>query len=191
MVALDDLGIRYEEITDFQLFMMLTRQLTPDDTSILLGDLNLSEYEPQINATDGTVRLYNRKNQTIIDEAIYQQIVQFLRRMHDIKRKVIITKTEHDREYMISKERRAQRYARRKKQEKSSLFPIVSALCNHEGFKYNSDTVWNVRVFVFYDSLKRIQKLTEARQLAAALYAGTIEKKSISDDALNWLGSLE
>ena len=76
MVALDDLGIRYEEITDFQLFMMLTRQLTPDDTSILLGDLNLSEYEPQINATDGTVRLYNRKNQTIIDEAIYQQIVQ-------------------------------------------------------------------------------------------------------------------
>lgn len=191
MVALDDIGIRYEEITDFQLFMMLTRQLTPDDTSILLGDLNLSEYEPQINATDGTVRLYNRKNQTIIDEAIYQQIVQFLRRMHDIKRKVIITKTEHDREYMISKERRAQRYARRKKQEKSSLFPIVSALCNHEGFKYNSDTVWNVRVFVFYDSLKRIQKLTEARQLAAALYAGTIEKKSISDDALNWLGSLE
>ena len=104
MVALDDLGIRYEEITDFQLFMMLTRQLTPDDTSILLGDLNLSEYEPQINTTDGTVRLYNRKNQTIIDEAIYQQIVQFLRRMHDIKRKVIITKTEHDREYMISKD---------------------------------------------------------------------------------------
>lgn len=34
MVALDDMGIRYEEITDFQLFLMLTRNLTPDDTRI-------------------------------------------------------------------------------------------------------------------------------------------------------------
>ena len=133
MVALDDMGIRYEEITDFQLFLMLTRNLTPDDTRIL---------------------------------------------------------TEHDREYMLAKERRAAKYARRPPHFESVLFPLISALCNHEGFKYNPDTVWDVRIFVFYDSLKRTQKITEARQLTAGLYAGTLDKKSISDDALNWLGNL-
>ena len=56
MVALDDMGIRYEEITDFQLFLMLTRNLTPDDTRILLGDLDLSAYEPQLNPQDGQLQ---------------------------------------------------------------------------------------------------------------------------------------
>ena len=91
---------------------------------------------------------------------------------------------------MLAKERRAAKYARRHPHFESVLFPLISALCNHEGFKYNPDTVWDVRIFVFYDSLKRTQKITEARQLTAGLYAGTLDKKSISDDALNWLGNL-
>ena len=190
MVALDDMGIRYEEITDFQLFVMLTRNLTPDDTRILLGDLNLSAYEPQFNPQDEQIRLYNAETQSVIDNAVYQQMIGFVRQMHNLTRKVVKTTTEHDREYMLSKERRAARYARRQSAG-SILFPLVSALCNHEGFKYNSDTIWDLRIFVFYDSVKRTQKITEARQLTAGLYAGTLDKKSISDDALNWLGSLK
>ena len=190
MVALDDMDIRYEEITDFQLFLMLTRNLTPDDTRILLGDLDLSAYEPQLNPQDGQLRLYNPKTQSVVDNAVYQQITSFIRQMHSMTKKIVKTVTEHDREYMLAKERRAAKYARRHPHFESVLFPLISALCNHEGFKYNPDTVWDVRIFVFYDSLKRTQKITEARQLTAGLYAGTLDKKSISDDALNWLGNL-
>lgn len=49
MVALDDVGIRFEDVTEFQLFIMLTRNMKPEDTSLLLGDLDLSQYELQFN----------------------------------------------------------------------------------------------------------------------------------------------
>ena len=44
MVALDDLGINFEDITEFQMFIMISKQILQEDTKILLGDLSLSDF---------------------------------------------------------------------------------------------------------------------------------------------------
>ena len=41
---LEDMGIDYMEISDFELFIMLTRGLKKEDTILLLGDLDLSKF---------------------------------------------------------------------------------------------------------------------------------------------------
>ena len=40
---LDDMGLDWVEVEDFELFMMLAQTLTPDKTSILFGELNFSK----------------------------------------------------------------------------------------------------------------------------------------------------
>lgn len=45
-----------------------------------------------------------------------------------------------------------------------------------------------MKVFAFYDSIKRVQKIQGARALMAGIYAGTIDQKKIDTDELNWMG---
>ena len=190
MVALDDLGLDYEQISDFQMFVMLAKQLPQQSTSILLGDLSLPDFEYQVSVKDGTERLFCRKNGVIIDRAIHKQVSDFIRKMHFLK-------PNHDRggdaegkRYLLERERRRMRYAKNKKFQ-SVLYPIISALCNCESFKFDMDTVWKMRIFAFYDSLRRIQKIQEAKALTAGIYAGNINAKKIDKEALNWFGALD
>lgn len=80
-----DMGVDYTKVTDFEVFVAFYRFLTPDKTSILFGDLNLSALTPDTNAVgemclvgpDGTVIDWNihRKNavdllmETLLDKA--------------------------------------------------------------------------------------------------------------------------
>lgn len=187
MVALDDIGIRFEDVSEFQLFIMLTRNLTPDDTSILLGDVDLSKYELQFNSQDGTERLYNRETKSVIDRAIYIQMTNYIRKIHDMRKNMDHGENEETRQYLLDRERRKQARNRRKK-FKSILFPLVSALVNCEYYHGSLEDVWNMKVFAFYDSIKRVQKIQGARALLAGIYAGTIDQKKIDTDELNWMG---
>jgi hypothetical protein len=52
-VVLDDMGLNWMKIEDFQLFMMLCQSLTPDKTKPLLGDLDLTKFKPICYDCDG------------------------------------------------------------------------------------------------------------------------------------------
>lgn len=190
MVVLDDLGLNFEQVTDFQMFVMLVRQLPQEDTAILLGDLCLSDFEYQVNVREGTDRLFCAKTGAVIDRAIYSQIVSYIRRTHWMKRNGDKGGNEHSRQYLIDRERRRLRYAKNKNFQ-SVLYPMVSTLCNTESFKYDMDTVWRMRIFAFYDSIRRIQKIQEAKALTAGIYSGNLNAKKIDKEALNWFGALK
>lgn len=187
MVALDDVGIRFEDVTEFQLFIMLTRNMKPEDTSLLLGDLDLSQYELQFNTQDGSERLYNRKTNSIIDRAIYVQMTDFIRKIHDMKKNMDHGANDDTRQFLIDRERRRLRYKRNRKFQ-SVLFPLISAIYNCEYYHGTLDDIWNMKVFAFYDSVKRIQKIQESRALTAGIYAGTVDSKKVEKESLNWYG---
>lgn len=190
MVALDDLGLNFQQITDFQMFVMLAKSLSTEDTSILLGDLSLPDFEYQINMADNTERLFCKKTGVIIDRAVHSQISGFIRKMHWIKKNSDKGGNEHTRQYLIDRERRRMRYSKNRKFQ-SVLYPLISTLCNCESFKYNMQTVWGLHIFSFYDSLHRIKKIEEARSLTAGIYAGRLDGKKIDQEALNWFGALQ
>lgn len=59
MVQLDDMGIDFTTITDYQLFVMMFPLLAKGDLSILFGDLDLSDIEIKDNHENGSFTLHH------------------------------------------------------------------------------------------------------------------------------------
>lgn len=185
----DNYGIYYEDISEFEFFCTLSRGFLVDETSILFGDLDFSCFDLAKNTQNGQMVLYDSIHNIIIDEALYKIITDYLRHIHNFEKRNDIAGNDHTKKYLIEKERRQQK---RKKNEKyrSMLVPLVSAMVNCEQFKYDHNTVWNLPIYVFMDSVKRIQKLKNYNQLMQGVYAGTIDSKTLSQDSFDWMGSL-
>lgn len=131
-----------------------------------------------MNVTDGTERLYSPSTKLVIDRGVHSQLSAFIRRLHWMKKNSDRGGNEHSRQYLIDRERRKMRYQRNRK-FKSVLYPLISGLCNCEYTHFDMTTVWNLRIFAFYDSLNRVKKIQEARALTAGIYAGTVNGKKI------------
>lgn len=189
LLSLHDIGVDYEEITDFQLFLLFYPTMPPDETHIVLGDVDLTKYSPEINSQNGEVILVNRETDSVIDSAIHTQITNYIRRINGLERTVMYAGNAHTKEYLIRRERRRMEQQRRKK-FKSTLSPLVSALCNCEQSKCDYRTVWGMPIYVFYDSIKRIQKIKSTNNLLTGIYSGGIDAKKIPPDSLNWLGDI-
>ena len=83
-----DMGIDYETLSDFELFVMLTRNLTPENTRLVLGDLDLSKFGLYTNKDNNELVLYDPILDIAIDKLIYMKIVEYIRRVHNIKPKI-------------------------------------------------------------------------------------------------------
>jgi hypothetical protein len=90
---------------------------------------------------------------------------------------------------MIDKARKMQMRQQNKKFE-SVMVPLVSSMVNCEQFKYNHKEVWDLPLYSFMDSVRRIQKIKNCDHLVQGIYAGNVDGKKISSDSLNWLGAL-
>ena len=75
-----DMGVYYTKVTDFEVFVAFYRFLTPDKTSILFGDLNLSALTPDTNAV-GEMCLVGPDG-TVIDWNIHRMMFEFLAASH-------------------------------------------------------------------------------------------------------------
>lgn len=71
MVQLDDIGIDFTKITDYELFLMLFPSFTLADMSILFGKINFSDISVCKSNKNGALVLYSPKNDIIIDELVY------------------------------------------------------------------------------------------------------------------------
>ena len=186
---LDNFGVDYEQISDFELFCMLCKAYPIESTSIIFDNLDFQLFKLAENTQTKSLVLYDEQNDIIIDNVIYLLLVKYLRAIHGFERKMDVAGNAHAKQYLLDKERRRlQRMAN--KEYESMLVPLVSAMVNCEQFKYDHATVWNLPIYVFMDSVKRIQKLKQYNQLMQGVYSGTIDSKTLSEDSLNWMGSL-
>jgi hypothetical protein len=84
-----DAKIDWMEISDFQLFIMLCKTLPIERTSILFGDLDLTQLKlyPHPEIEDAVI-LANKEAGIVIDEYIYMKIAEYIRKMHGFTKKV-------------------------------------------------------------------------------------------------------
>jgi len=189
--VLFDIGIDYSEITDFELFIMMSQQLSQKSTAILLGELDFQKLQPfKSSVNDELVMcdVVDGEPVVVMDRAVYSKLTARIRLMHGIKEpEVRKPSNEETKRALIDHERRRLR-RRKNKQFESQLLPMVSGMVNQPGFKYSYETVWGLPVAVFNDSVARVQRFLDYNNLMRGLYAGTISQKDISKDDLNWLG---
>lgn len=182
-----DMGLDWCNIEDFELFAMLVQTLTPDRTSILFGDLDLSKLKPFRHPQNDDIVLADKENGILIDKMIYQRIVNYLRKLHNITPKVEKTKSKTVKKWLIEEDRNRIKAAQNKP-FKSYLLPLISSVKVKQG--YTKDYVRNMGLYELFDDIARLQIIHNADHLLSGVYAGTIDIKKIDKKELNWMKEL-
>lgn len=181
-----DMGVDYTQVTDFEVFVSFCRFLTPEQTSILFGDLNFSILEPASN--DAGDLCLRGANGVTIDWNIHRMMTEFLAESHMIKKQREIPGNEGTKKMLIEWDREDRELAARRPY-KSPFVALISAMVNSAGFKYDHHTVQQLTIYQFYDAVQRIQLINSAQSLLSGIYNNPfMDSTKIDKKYLNWLG---
>lgn len=186
IVQLDDAGIDFTQINDYELFLLLFPGIKSQDTHLVFGDLNLSEFELATNNQNDTVVLWNQKTNVVIDRAIHGQIANTLRKIHHLEKNLRKPGNDEAKEYMIQRARDKQRRNRNRKTE-SQLESLIVAMVNSEQYKYDFEGTRELSIYQFNESVRQIINKVDYQNRMIGVYTGNIDSKHLSQDDLNWL----
>ena len=189
MVQLDDMGIDYTQITDYQLFMMLFPMYTKSDLSLLFGDLDTSDFGIYINQQDNSQVIYSPSNNIVIDELVYNDLADTIRKINLFEKVKSKPGNESARKYLLEKERKKQK-RNAKKPKELYLEKLVIALVNTSEFPYNYETCMDLSIYKFNQSFKQIQHKIAFDNTMIGVYAGTVDtSKMTNKDSLSWISN--
>lgn len=186
MVQLDDAGIDFSEINDYELFLLMFGGIKSQDTSLIFGDLDLSNFDIDVNEQNENIILKDKKSGVVIDRSIHWQIAETLRKIHHLKRDRRKPGNEEAKKYMIKRAREKMNRRKNKPQE-SQLEPLIVAMVNKEQFKYNYESVLDISIYQFNESVHQIINVVDYEHKMSGVYAGTVDPKNMSRDEFNWL----
>lgn len=187
MVQLDDMGIDFTTVSDYQLFMMLFPSFAQEDISILFGDLDLSDTAMYKNSQNDTLVLRSDKNNITIDELTYSLLAENIRKINGLKKDSRVPGNKEAKEFRIKLERKKQKRNADKPYE-SYLEKLVVALVNRAEFKYNYEQVNSLTIYQFNQSFEQINTSINFENTMIGVYAGTVDTSKLKDrSCLSWL----
>ena len=187
-VPLWDVGIDWNEISDFELFCMLYKQIDSEISKSIFGDFDFNDLE--LYKKDEIVVLYDEKKNIEINEEVYQHIAQYLRIIFNINPPEKITKDKFLKEMYIKKDRIDAEIKKKKQKENPSIQPLISACVNHPGFKYKLKEVLDMGIYEFYDSVARLNIYESTTAVLKGMYSGFVDSKAFKPDDFNFMREL-
>ena len=156
--------------------------------SLILKDVDLADFqEYESDKTPETI-LYDVEHDITIDRFVYGRMVDAVRKIHGFKRNNQLPANEITKMFLIDEARDEARLAS-KKEYKSTLKPLISALAVKTG-QLGSDSIWNTKINMFFDSIKRVNKIQDAELLLQGAYSGFASLKGIDKERLDWAGEI-
>ena len=183
-VQLDDAKLDWMKVTDWQLFQMVCQSFTPDQTSIVLGDLDLSQLKPHPVGETEEIVLANDDQTIIINEIMYNVLVTYLRKMHGFKKQVDKAGNSMTRKVLLNLARQDAKMAA-KKPYKSFLLPLVSSLQGRQ--KYTKDYIRNMGIYEFMNQISRAQIIVQADAALQGSWSGMVDTKKIPKETFDWM----
>lgn len=189
MVQLDDVGIDFTKINEFDLFCLLFPHLKEIDTKLVFGELDIHAFQIVENRQSGDIVIRNAESGVTIDRAAHQRIAACLRKMLNIPKVNKRPGNEEARKYMLDRARAKQRRQSRNKsrREYSQLESHIIALVNTEQFPYDYNSVRDITIFQFYSSLKQIIHKIQYDNVMIGYYAGTVKIEDLKMQDRTWL----
>lgn len=186
MVQLDDHGIDFTKINEYELFLYLFGTIKSFDTSLVFGELDLSNFQYATKDDSQNLILYDPINDIEINRVVHSEIANVLRKIHHIEKNRRTAGNEDAKKYMLERARTKQRRLKNRVED-SYLESLIVAMVNTKEFKYDFDTVRNLTIFQFNDSVRQIINKIDYDNRMIGVYSGTINAKDLSQDDLNWL----
>ena len=190
--ALWQQGTDWTKVTDYELFCQLILQLkpTPEETSLLFGDLDFSKFElfKRQRDVDGEeiedVVLLNEEQQVLIDEDVYGRISNYLRTMFNTFPKVEKAKGKTTKQWMIEEDLRK---SNERPKHSSTLLSMISFCLNHPGFKYKKSELRDIGIVEFYDSVQRLLIYESTSSLMKGIYSGFVDTSKIAREEFDFM----
>lgn len=186
MVQLDDLGIDFTSINEYDLLLILFPELKSKDTSMIFGDLDLSGFELMVNQQNNNIVLRDELNDITIDRSVYSMISNTLRKIHSLERDRRKPANEEAKKFMLERARKKLRRNKNKYHD-SQLESFIISLVNAEQFKYDFEGTRELSIYQFNVSVRQIIKKTDYEHLMFGVYSGSISAKDVKNDDLIWL----
>lgn len=176
IVFLDEIGIDFSKISDWDLFVSLVQTFPNDVSKLLFPDINFSTFKPK-NDENGNVTIVNDDG-VVISEPIYKILVMLIRKLNNLPKPQFTKIADNERQ-----KRLAIKYAKMKiekekqksqRQDVESFFmPVISFL----NTKYTLKEIEQMKIFRFWENLKRNQCIKNADHLYYGLYSGCLTLK--------------
>ncbi len=191
-LTLWEMGLDWNEVSDFELFIMLKNGINANASALMFGDLDWSKFElsQKTIGEEKKIILYDAENGIEINEEVYFHISQYLRAVFNMTPEEKITTDKILRQWYITKDQRQKAIDKEKGEESTSIQSIISACVNHPGFKYNLEELKNVGVCQFYDSVKRIQVYENTTALLGGMYSGMIDSSHLKESDYNFMKNI-
>ena len=189
-VELDDNGIDYQSITDWDLFVDTACHIPIEYSCILFGRLDFTKFKAYINDNNMKILIHEDNPDIVIDEAIYRIFVTYLRYIHFISEKV-----EYDvgnkvaKKFLLERMRRKQKkalsdYLNGRKKKHSQIADMIKYCVNNAGFKYDYTTVMNLKLNLLYESYFFLVHGDERRSVMYGVYNGTVDTSKMHDKSI-------
>ena len=156
--------------------------------SLTLKDIDLADFEEYESDRNQETILYDKEHDITIDRFVYARIVDAVRKIHGFKRNNEIPANEITKMDLIDDARDDALMASRKPY-KSVLKPLISAMAVKTG-QLGSESIWNTKINMFFDAIKRINKIQDAELLLQGAYSGFASLKGVDKTRLDWAGEI-
>jgi hypothetical protein len=156
--------------------------------SLVLKDIDFSDFKEYESDKNQETILYDEEHDITIDRFVYARMVDAIRKIHGFKRNNEIPANEITKMDLIDDARDDAMMASQKPY-KSVLKPLISALAVKTG-QLGSESIWNTKINMFFDSIKRINKIQDAELLLQGAYSGFASLKGIDKERLDWAGEI-
>lgn len=186
MVQLDDIGIDYAKITEYELFLILFQGLIHDDTSLLFEGLDLSSFVIGENKQNGELVFVDQTSDIVIDRGIYYEVGHVLRHINFFEKDVRKPGNKEARDYLLE---RARKKMKRQKRLgfNSYLERLIIALVNTEQYKYNYEDTQNLSIYQFNASFRQVSKKINYDNVMHGVYSGIVNTKDLPQESLSWV----
>lgn len=198
-VRLDDMGIDYEEMSEFEYFVFTHKSLAgfqeEYDISLLIEGVNFGKLELEKNIENGELALRDELTGVVIDRLIHGEITDFIRTTHHMPKKPEFNPgNKATKKDLIDRERRKQKREKNGKNGKkfeSHLAPVISSLVWDSGSAGDYAHIWDLTLYQLMDGLWRKRKIKEYTGVISGIYAGTVDRSKVNMDELIWHGKNE
>ena len=191
------MGIDWNELSDFNLFLLLYKDLDKDVMPCFFKDVDLTNfdvYEKSIGEKTEKV-LYNETLDVEINEEVYFHFSQYLRKVFSMNPEEKMTKDPTLKQWYIRKDEQQlendRKLAEKGEVKSRSILPLISACLNHPGFKYNLEELKDVTIGQFYDSVSRLQVYENTTALLKGVYSGFVDSKGIKSENYNFMKEIK
>lgn len=213
-----DLGIDYTTIEDYKLFInIISRfvsskkilykdiitnpenynrkfseheldEMLVNPMELIFNDIDFADFNIyEINKTKQQI-LYNKEKDITIDRLTYSRMVNVIRIIHGFTRnnqKPANEKTKMD----LIEDARDEALMSQNKPVKSVLKPMISTLQVYSG-QCGDKQIFNMPISMFFENVKRINKIQDAKSLMQGAYSGFANLKDIDKERFDMFSDI-